>query len=77
VQTCSQATHAGNERISVVQFGYYQFTATTMEITSITIVYLPIRNDDGSISGFIGFADGQLKMPPQWIQTNVVKLKRA
>jgi hypothetical protein len=28
----------------VIQFGYYQFTATTMEITSITIVYA-----DGSI----------------------------
>jgi DNA primase len=40
-------------------------------------VYLPIRNEDGSISGFVGFADGQLKMPPQWIGTNVVKLKRA
>jgi hypothetical protein len=40
-------------------------------------VYLPVRNDDGSISGFIGYVDGQLKMPPQWIGTNVVKLKRA
>jgi hypothetical protein len=32
----------------------------------------PIRNEDGSISGFIGYADGQLKVPPQWIGTNVV-----
>jgi hypothetical protein len=40
-------------------------------------VYFPIRNEDGSISGFVGFADGQLKMPPQWLRTNVVKLKRA
>jgi hypothetical protein len=24
----------------------------------------------GTISGFIGFADGELKMPPQWIRTN-------
>jgi hypothetical protein len=41
-------------------------------------VYFPIRNEDGSISGFVGFPDGQLKMPPQWIRTtNVVKLKRA
>ena len=40
-------------------------------------VYFPIRNEDGSISGFVGYADGQLKMPPQWLQTNVVKLKRA
>jgi DNA primase len=40
-------------------------------------VYFPVRNDDGSISGFIGYADGQLKMPPAWIHSNVVKLKRA
>src|SRR5258708_33000976 len=40
-------------------------------------VYFPIRNEDGSIGGFVGYADGQLKMPPQWIGTNVVKLKRA
>jgi hypothetical protein len=40
-------------------------------------VYFPIRNEDGSIAGFVGYADGQLKMPPQWIGTNVVKLKRA
>src|SRR5258708_29156140 len=37
-------------------------------------VYFPIRNEDGSIAGFVGYADGQLKMPPQWIGTNVVKL---
>jgi DNA primase len=35
-------------------------------------IYFPIRNEDGSISGFIGYADGQLKVPPQWIGTNVV-----
>jgi hypothetical protein len=29
-------------------------------------VYFPIRNEDGSIAGFVGYADGQLKMPPQW-----------
>ena len=40
-------------------------------------VYFPVRNEDGSISGFVGYADGQLKMPPHWIGTNVVKLKRA
>jgi hypothetical protein len=27
-------------------------------------VYFPIRNEDGSIAGFVGYADGQLKMPP-------------
>jgi hypothetical protein len=35
-------------------------------------IYFPIRNEDGSISGFIGYADGQLKVPPQWIGTNAV-----
>jgi len=40
-------------------------------------VYFPIRNEDGSVAGFVGYADGQLKMPPQWIGTNVMKLKRA
>jgi hypothetical protein len=40
-------------------------------------VYFPVRSDDGSIGGFIGNADGQLKMPPQWIGTSVVKLKRS
>jgi hypothetical protein len=40
-------------------------------------VYFPIRNEDGSIAGFVGYVDGQIKMPPAWIRTNVVKLKRA
>lgn len=38
-------------------------------------VYWPIRNPDGSISGFIT-ADG-VKLPPAWIGTNVVQLRRA
>src|SRR5207247_907332 len=29
-------------------------------------VRFPIRNEDGSIAGFIGFGDGTLKMPPRW-----------
>lgn len=42
-------------------------------------VYIPIRHQDGSISGFIGFAEGQLKLPPKWLPqvSNVVQLKRA
>jgi hypothetical protein len=29
-------------------------------------------------AGFIGFANGELKMPPRWLeQSKVVKLKRA
>jgi hypothetical protein len=41
-------------------------------------VYFPMKDDTGFICGFIGFADGQLKMPPKWLeQSKVVKLKRA
>jgi hypothetical protein len=62
----------------VAELGITEEDATRLQIGFTRgKVYLPIRNDDGSINGFIGFADGQLKMPPQWIQTNVVKLKRA
>jgi hypothetical protein len=42
------------------------------------LVYVPVRNPDGSISGFIGIKDASaVKMPPQWIGSNVVKLRRA
>jgi hypothetical protein len=30
-------------------------------------VYIPIHHTDGSISGFVGYADGQLKLPPKWL----------
>jgi DNA primase len=41
-------------------------------------VYFPMKDDTGFVCGFIGFADGQLKMPPKWLeQSKVVKLKRA
>jgi hypothetical protein len=35
---------------------------------------IPIRHADGSISGFICYADGQLKLPPKWLPpaSNVV-----
>ena len=62
----------------VAELGISEEDATRLQIGfTRRKVYFPVRNDDGSISGFIGFADGQLKMPPQWIGTNVVKLKRA
>src|SRR5205814_928904 len=35
-------------------------------------IYFPIRNLDGSVSGFIGYANGELKMPPQWLTSNKV-----
>jgi DNA primase len=62
----------------VAELGISEEDATRLQIGFTRgKVYFPIRNEDGSISGFIGFADGQLKMPPQWLRTNVVKLKRA
>ena len=30
-------------------------------------VYIPIPHSDGSISGFVGYADGQMKLPPKWL----------
>lgn len=42
-------------------------------------VYLPVRYPTGEISGFIGYSDGQMKLPPKWLPqtTNVVALRRA
>jgi len=31
-------------------------------------VYILIRHSDGSISGFVGYADGQMKLPPKWLR---------
>ncbi len=42
-------------------------------------VCFPLRNADGSISGFVGYAEGAepvFKLPPRWIASNVVQLKR-
>src|SRR6266481_476452 len=37
-------------------------------------IYIPIRHTDGSISGFVGYADGQMNLPPKWLPatSNVV-----
>jgi DNA primase len=37
-------------------------------------VYIPIRHSGGSISGVVGYADGQMKLPPKWLPatSNVV-----
>jgi DNA primase len=41
-------------------------------------VCFPVRNDDGSIAGFIGAQGSDLKVPKTWLPpSNVVKLKRA
>jgi DNA primase len=42
-------------------------------------VYIPIRDTGGSIAGFIGYANGEIKMPPKWLAapSNVVALRRA
>ena len=53
----------------MLQFGYYQFTATIMEITSITIVYA-----DGSIVTTSGpFAPITAPaLPPEDIEIDVI-----
>lgn len=41
------------------------------------MVYLPIRNMDGTIAGFIGCPpQSALKMPPQWLQSSVVPFRK-
>lgn len=41
-------------------------------------VYFPMKDDTGFVCGFIGFANGELKMPPRWLeQDKIVKFKRA
>jgi DNA primase len=40
-------------------------------------VYFPIRNDDGSVAGFIGFKDGEKPYVPEtWLHGNVVPLRK-
>ena len=41
-------------------------------------VYIPIRHSGGSISGFVGYADGQMKLPPNWLPatSHVVTVSR-
>jgi DNA primase len=39
-------------------------------------IYLGFRNPDGSWSGWMKFSEGELVMPPSWISTNVVPMKR-
>jgi len=41
-------------------------------------VYIPIRHSGGSISGFVGYADGQMKLPPKWLPatSNVVTFSK-
>jgi hypothetical protein len=41
-------------------------------------VYIPIRHCDGSINGFVGYADGQMKLPPKWLPAtcNVVTFSK-
>lgn len=41
-------------------------------------VYIPVRDPDGSVAGFIGYADGQFKLP-KWLppQSNVVRFPKS
>jgi len=36
-------------------------------------VCFPIRNDDGSIAGYVGAQGQDLKVPKQWIAPKVVR----
>jgi hypothetical protein len=42
-------------------------------------VYIPLRYASGAISGFVGWSEGKLKLPPSWLPdtSNVVRLKTA
>jgi hypothetical protein len=42
-------------------------------------VYLPVRHPSGAISGFIGWSEGKLKLPPSWLPdtSNVVQLHKS
>jgi hypothetical protein len=52
----------------VAELGISKEDATRLQIGFTRgKVYFPIRNEDGSISGFIGYADGQMKLPPKWL----------
>lgn len=66
----------------VAKLGLTEEHATQMQVgfhPQQKHVYLPIRNNDGSIAAFIGVKDGRVKTPPQWLAArgNVVKLRRA
>jgi hypothetical protein len=39
-------------------------------------VYIPIRHSDGSISGFVGYVDGQMKLPPKWLTATSVTFSK-
>ena len=41
-------------------------------------IYIPIRHTDGSISGFVGYADEQMNLPPKWLPatSNVVTFSK-
>jgi hypothetical protein len=39
-------------------------------------VYLPMRHKNGDISGFIGYANGELKLPPKWLEPQEAKVLR-
>jgi hypothetical protein len=41
-------------------------------------IAIPIRHSDGLISGIVGYADGQMKLPPKWLPatSNVVSFSK-
>jgi DNA primase len=65
----------------VADLGLTEETATRLGVgwhPQRKAIYFPQKDDTGFVCGFIGFANGELKMPPRWLeQSKVVKLKRA
>jgi DNA primase len=65
----------------VAALGLTEETATKLGVgwhPQRKAIYFPQKDDTGFVCGFIGFANGELKMPPRWLeQSKVVKLKRA
>jgi DNA primase len=63
----------------VAELGLTEEDATRLGIGSVRgKVYFPMKDDTGFICGFIGWGNGELKLPPKWLEQNkVVKLKRA
>jgi hypothetical protein len=63
---CSQFKLQYTEQVE--QLGFTEAAAKEFSIGFYRgQVYIPIRHSGGSISGFVGYADGQMKLPPKWL----------
>ena len=63
---CSQFKLQYTEQVE--QLGFTEAAAKEFSIGFYRgQVCIPIRHSGGSISGFVGYADGQMKLPPKWL----------